>query len=239
MWPRGFVAAQAFWHFDASVDPKSEDFTANIWAINDKVAKQGGYVCPTNCSCNQLTACRVPYISGGTCNETYEERQGQVLHNYPREFNVKNLPYENTLNDAEAWCNSHSDCGGLTLTEYGHVGTFIFEARSSRSSEVSTVNETSFVKVCPCTYTEAEGRVMHLYPSGFDVHHLPYANNLASAEAWCNTRSDCAGITLTDHGHKGAFIYEARGFEGVDPSTVNETSFVKSCSAESELVMIV
>ena len=30
MWPRGFVAAQAFWHYDASMDPSAEDFVANI-----------------------------------------------------------------------------------------------------------------------------------------------------------------------------------------------------------------
>lgn len=63
MWPRGFVAAQAFWHFDSALDPKSEDFVANIWAINDQVAAKGGLVCPTNCSCDQVTACGTPYIS--------------------------------------------------------------------------------------------------------------------------------------------------------------------------------
>merc|ERR1712039_353216 len=63
MWPRGFVAAQAFWHYDGAKDPASDDFIANIWAINDKVAAQGGLVCPTNCSCDQLTACGKPYIS--------------------------------------------------------------------------------------------------------------------------------------------------------------------------------
>lgn len=66
MWPRGFVAAQAFWHYDASQDPASDDFVANIWAINDKVAAKGGLVCPTNCSCDQLTACGTPYISGSS-----------------------------------------------------------------------------------------------------------------------------------------------------------------------------
>jgi len=63
MWPRGFVAAQAFWHFDSALDPTSDDFTANIWSINDQIAAKGGLVCPSNCSCDQLTACGTPYIS--------------------------------------------------------------------------------------------------------------------------------------------------------------------------------
>ena len=36
---------------------------AAIWATNDYVAGKGGLVCPTNCSCDQLTACGNPYIT--------------------------------------------------------------------------------------------------------------------------------------------------------------------------------
>merc|ERR1712107_864352 len=66
LWPRGFVAAQAFWHFDPSLSPQSLDFEANIWTINDKVAAQGGYVCPSKCTCNTLHACGVPYVSNSS-----------------------------------------------------------------------------------------------------------------------------------------------------------------------------
>lgn len=229
MWPRGFVAAQAFWHYDATLDPASDEFVANIWNVNDKVAAQGGLVCPTNCSCDQLSACGTPYIKTG-CDKTYEEQSGMVLHNYPSGFDVKNLPYENTLKAAEAWCNMHSDCGGITLTDYDHAGKFIYEARSSSTPEASIVNETSFVRLCPCTYTETKGKVLNNYPAGFDPLRLPYDNDLASAQAWCNSHSTCGGITLTEWNHKGSWIYEARSATSPVASPVNESSYVKACS---------
>merc|ERR1712137_259019 len=231
MWPRGFVAAQAFWHYNSSLDPASDDFVAGIWAINEKITNQGGLVCPTNCSCDQLSACGMPYIAG--FDETYQEHPGQVLHHYPSEFDVNNLPYENSLVDAEAWCNSRSDCGGITLTDYNHAGDFIYEARSSNVPQASDANETSFVKVCPCTYAKVEGQVIKYYPTGFSVDNLPYTNDLASAEAWCNARLDCGGVTLTEWGHTGTWIYEARSNRAPVDSPINETSFVKSCPSAS------
>ena len=62
IWPRGFVAAAAFWNFDASSDPSSAPFAAAIWELNDKLAAAGSLTCPSNCSCDQLTACGQPYI---------------------------------------------------------------------------------------------------------------------------------------------------------------------------------
>ena len=63
IWPRGFVGAAAFWGYNSTADPSSPDFVSAIYALNDAVAARGGYVCPSNCSCDQLTACGVPYIA--------------------------------------------------------------------------------------------------------------------------------------------------------------------------------
>ena len=62
IWPRGFVGAQAFWNFDASTDPSSDAFVAAIWSLNDQLAQRGSLTCPTNCSCDQLSACGKPYL---------------------------------------------------------------------------------------------------------------------------------------------------------------------------------
>jgi len=63
IWPRGFVGAAAFWNFDNSTDPASPDFVASIYKLSDSLAARGSLVCPTNCSCDQLTACGKPYIT--------------------------------------------------------------------------------------------------------------------------------------------------------------------------------
>ena len=63
IWPRGFVGAHAFWNFDASADPASDAFVTAVWRLNDQLAQRGSLTCPTNCSCDQLTACGTPYLS--------------------------------------------------------------------------------------------------------------------------------------------------------------------------------
>ena len=63
IWPRGFVGAAAFWNWNASIDATSEAVVAKIWALNDKLAQRGAIVCPSNCSCDQQSACGVPYIA--------------------------------------------------------------------------------------------------------------------------------------------------------------------------------
>ena len=63
IWPRGFVGAAAFWGFDPASDPTSVPFVKTINALNDKLAARGSLVCPTTCSCDQLTACGKPYIT--------------------------------------------------------------------------------------------------------------------------------------------------------------------------------
>merc|ERR1712130_228107 len=62
IWPRGYVAAAAFWNFNASVNPASDEFTNFIWKFNDDLISRGSWSCPSKCACNQLTACGKPYI---------------------------------------------------------------------------------------------------------------------------------------------------------------------------------
>eukprot|EP00040_Diaphanoeca_grandis_P031283 m.186835 g.186835 ORF g.186835 m.186835 type:complete len:670 (-) comp32283_c0_seq1:89-2098(-) len=62
IWPRGFVGAAAFWNFDANQDPSAPDFVEGIYKLSESLRAKGSYVCPQNCSCDQLTACGIPYI---------------------------------------------------------------------------------------------------------------------------------------------------------------------------------
>lgn len=62
IWPRGFVAAGAFYAYNASLDPTSAEFEATINALTASVAARGGFVCPVGCVCDQLTACGKPYV---------------------------------------------------------------------------------------------------------------------------------------------------------------------------------
>lgn len=65
IWPRGYVAAAAFWNFNSSADPKSDKFTDAIWKLNDDLIDRGSRVCPSKCACNQVSACGKPYIKSG------------------------------------------------------------------------------------------------------------------------------------------------------------------------------
>jgi hypothetical protein len=62
IWPRGFVGAAAFWGYNATTDPSSTEFVDAIWALNDKLQTAGSKVCPSKCSCDQISACGKPYI---------------------------------------------------------------------------------------------------------------------------------------------------------------------------------
>lgn len=62
IWPRGYVGAAAFWNYNATSDPAADDFTTAIWRLNDQLTQRGSWVCPTNCSCDQLSACGKPYL---------------------------------------------------------------------------------------------------------------------------------------------------------------------------------
>jgi len=61
IWPRGFVGAQAFYRYDAATKPDDPAFVAGIYKLSDSLAARGSYVCPTNCSCDQVSACGKPY----------------------------------------------------------------------------------------------------------------------------------------------------------------------------------
>jgi len=62
IWPRGYVAAGAFWNYNSTADPSSDAFTKSIYSLNDQLIARGSMACPSNCSCDQLTACKKPYI---------------------------------------------------------------------------------------------------------------------------------------------------------------------------------
>ena len=62
IWPRGFVGAASFWHWNSSVDARSAEFVDSIWAVNDHLAARGALVCPRNCTCDQSTACGKPIL---------------------------------------------------------------------------------------------------------------------------------------------------------------------------------
>ena len=57
-----YVGAGAFWNYDATTDPSAPSFVASIWKLNTQLAARGASVCPTNCSCDQMTACGKPYL---------------------------------------------------------------------------------------------------------------------------------------------------------------------------------
>eukprot|EP00911_Craspedida_sp_UC1_P002689 UC1_evm1s1975 len=56
IWPRGYVAAGAFWSFSNSTDPSSPAFVKSIGDLNAKLIARGAHACPNGCSCDQLTA---------------------------------------------------------------------------------------------------------------------------------------------------------------------------------------
>lgn len=62
IWPRGFVGAQAFWHYNASVSPYDNDFVQAIWDVNEQLRARGSLTCPSKCSCDQMSACGQPYL---------------------------------------------------------------------------------------------------------------------------------------------------------------------------------
>eukprot|EP00039_Didymoeca_costata_P019109 m.336268 g.336268 ORF g.336268 m.336268 type:complete len:678 (-) comp17802_c0_seq1:111-2144(-) len=63
IWPRGYVGAAAFYNFNTTAQPDSPAFVSAIYKLNDMLQARGSSVCPTNCSCDQLSACGKPYIT--------------------------------------------------------------------------------------------------------------------------------------------------------------------------------
>jgi hypothetical protein len=62
IWPRGYVGAAAFWNFDPTISSQDPDFVNGIWNLNNEVISNGGLTCPSECACDQLSACGKPYI---------------------------------------------------------------------------------------------------------------------------------------------------------------------------------
>ena len=62
IWPRGYVGAAAFWAYNATQDPSGKDFVEAVYALNDKLKARGSLVCPTNCTCDQISACGKCYL---------------------------------------------------------------------------------------------------------------------------------------------------------------------------------
>ena len=63
IWPRGFVAAASYWNWVNGTDSSSPAFVELIWKLNDALQARNLSTCPTNCSCDQTSACGKPYIT--------------------------------------------------------------------------------------------------------------------------------------------------------------------------------
>ena len=85
IWPRGFVGAAAFWGYNETADPASDEFTDAIWVLNDQLIKRGSKSCPSKCSCDQLSACGSPYIHPSD-NEAPPRRSGRSSVNAQRKW---------------------------------------------------------------------------------------------------------------------------------------------------------
>ena len=54
-WPRGLVAAAAFYGYDAALDAASPNFTAAVYAFNDQLAARGFRVCKSGAVCSYVS----------------------------------------------------------------------------------------------------------------------------------------------------------------------------------------
>ena len=74
LWPRGFVAAGAFYRFDPAVNVSSTGFTAKMGAMSAALKQHGALLCPAGCGCGYCTGCdRKPYsdkcnMHGANCS---------------------------------------------------------------------------------------------------------------------------------------------------------------------------
>ena len=72
-WPRGLVAAAAFYNFDASLDAASANFTSSVYAFNDQLAARGFRVCASGAVCSYVSEDDVLYpgiddVEGYNCS---------------------------------------------------------------------------------------------------------------------------------------------------------------------------
>jgi len=54
-WPRGFVAAGAFYNYDVNVNVSSPEFVQMIYDLNDSVQARGSLVCSSGKVCDYLS----------------------------------------------------------------------------------------------------------------------------------------------------------------------------------------
>ena len=75
-WPRGLVAANAFYRHDAALDPASARFAGRIHALNDQLCARGAVAsCPSGEVCSCIAAGGVLYpgvpaaqVAGSNCS---------------------------------------------------------------------------------------------------------------------------------------------------------------------------
>jgi hypothetical protein len=61
VWPRGIVAAGAFYNYDAALNASSAGFVERIHAMNDQLKQRGSFVCPSLETCSYVGAGNVLY----------------------------------------------------------------------------------------------------------------------------------------------------------------------------------
>ena len=61
MWPRGFVAAGAFYRFDPQTNVSSDAISAQMKRLGARLHKRGSLLCPAGCECGYCAACGKPY----------------------------------------------------------------------------------------------------------------------------------------------------------------------------------
>lgn len=57
IWPRGIVAAGAFWNFQLSLLPDSIEFLSRYHTANRHLISRGIGSCPSECRCDELSQC--------------------------------------------------------------------------------------------------------------------------------------------------------------------------------------
>lgn len=62
IWPRGHLAAGSFWNYQPNLD-KTVIQEAVLFRHNSMIKSRGGFVCPSGCSCNVVSACGIPYVN--------------------------------------------------------------------------------------------------------------------------------------------------------------------------------
>lgn len=132
MFPRGFVGAMAFWNFNSSVDSQAPDFVSALWDLNDRIISAGGSSCPSQCHCDQLTACGMPYIP---LPPPGPPAKGSILEALPMTSDANQQwtfssggPLQLTSNTALCALNPGDDTYPMTLGDCAGAPNFVLDA---------------------------------------------------------------------------------------------------------------